>query len=154
MNSKIILSQSTFRTKVIKLYGSNCIVCGHNIVEAAHIVDKTLFDNGEYSKFCEYNGIPLCPNHHTIFDKNKLFFNINYFNESYFSNFINVNVYENNNFIGTSKIHSNAIIYFIWRYYKYNHQDSYMNNILDSIKNISRIDNGYYYEKDGDAIMI
>jgi hypothetical protein len=145
----ITRTQSTFRIKVIKLYGSNCIICGNTTVEAAHIIDKANFGDDDYSKFCEYNGIPLCPNHHTDFDKYKIMFVVN---DEPNDEFIDADAYENHNFIGTCKIHCNSIKYIRWRKFK-NNDNNLADFILNLIKQVAYINYGFYYDKDNDAIM-
>ena len=145
----ITRTQATFRLKVIKLYGSNCIICKHNVVEAAHIVDKSHFDSEEYSKYSEFNGIPLCPNHHTNFDNNKIIFILQ---DSEYSEFIETHIYEDDSLIGITKIHCNAVNYFKWRHYKFIGH-SLMEELTHLIKKITQIKNGYCFDKEGDAIM-
>lgn len=58
---------STFRDSVISLHGAQCQVCGMEIcelIEAAHIVPVA--SNGIDHPS---NGIPLCPTHHSAFDR-------------------------------------------------------------------------------------
>ena len=55
-----------FREKVLSNHGSICFCCDISIeklIEAAHIIPVE--DNGNDEV---YNGIPLCPTHHTAFD--------------------------------------------------------------------------------------
>lgn len=50
------------------LKGKSCVICGFNrAVEMAHIIPAR--DGGTYE---EENLMPLCPNHHYLFDNNKL----------------------------------------------------------------------------------
>ena len=59
-------NQAKFHFDVISLYGMECAVCGikHKpVIEAAHILPKS--NNG--SDHPE-NGLPLCSNHHALFD--------------------------------------------------------------------------------------
>ena len=45
----------------------SCLICGNNLIEWAHIIPKA---NGGKGLF--QNRVPLCPNHHTLFDKGEL----------------------------------------------------------------------------------
>ena len=59
-------NQAKFHFDVISLYGMKCAVCGikHKpVIEAAHIFPKA--NNGSDHPG---NGIPLCANHHALFD--------------------------------------------------------------------------------------
>ncbi len=59
--------QAKFSFRVKRLYGAECAVCGirHKpVIQAAHILPKA--NNG--SDHPE-NGLPLCSNHHALFDK-------------------------------------------------------------------------------------
>ena len=56
-----------FRENILKKHGSVCICCGismEKLIEAAHIVPVENKGNDDVD-----NGIPLCPTHHTAFDK-------------------------------------------------------------------------------------
>lgn len=64
-NSKKAKRSASFKSDVIREYGSKCAVCGATApVEGAHIIPKS--KHGECNV---YNGLPLCKNHHYIFDK-------------------------------------------------------------------------------------
>jgi len=61
------LRSSSFRDSVINAHSAECQVCGMNIVdliEAAHIVPVANDGVDEPS-----NGLPLCPTHHSAFDR-------------------------------------------------------------------------------------
>lgn len=66
-------TKSTFRSRSVKgrtkiLYSNSCYLCGWSRhVEYAHIVPARL--NGTIKLD---NIVTLCPNHHTLFDRNKL----------------------------------------------------------------------------------
>jgi len=66
--NKVIRRDPDFRFGVLKRYGTKCAVCSisiEDIIEAAHIVEKK--DKGSDDI---RNGIPMCANHHTLFDRN------------------------------------------------------------------------------------
>lgn len=72
-NNKVFRRDPDFRFGILKRYGTKCAVCSisiEDIIEAAHIVEKK--DKGSDDI---RNGIPLCANHHTLFDRH--FFSIN-----------------------------------------------------------------------------
>lgn len=81
-NKKTVIQKSTarpnqgkFHFQVIKLYGQECAVCGINhktVIEAAHILPKA--NNGSDHPG---NGIPLCANHHKLFDNHRFTIDIN-----------------------------------------------------------------------------
>lgn len=49
----------------------NCIVCGRSQnVQAAHVKDDSTFDDTEDDR--TRNIVPLCGNHHTMFDNGKI----------------------------------------------------------------------------------
>jgi hypothetical protein len=152
--NKIIKSQPAFRSNLLELYGNICLICNHTNVEAAHIVDKALIEDGAYSKFCPYNGIPLCPNHHTEFDRRVINFNLWNINDYLESNeeYAEINVFRNNIFVKTIKLHRNSYIFLLWR----KMQDDVKNSsaILNIIQNIRNIQYEYLFDQDGDAIMI
>ncbi len=66
---ELAVRNGKFRKLVLKAYDSKCGVCGLDlgIVEAAHIVPVAENGTDETS-----NGVALCANHHTAFDKNIL----------------------------------------------------------------------------------
>jgi hypothetical protein len=62
--------QAQFRASVFARYSPRCVFCGYEIreaLEAAHIVGK-----GEQGSDDARNGLPLCRNHHRLFDLNLL----------------------------------------------------------------------------------
>lgn len=145
-------SQGTYRTNVIGLYGKKCLVCDNSIVEACHIVDSCLFTEHEYSKYNEYNGIPLCPTHHTSYDKNIISFNsIN--NTENTQEYIDVEIYEKNKLLKTIKLHINTSVYLRWRTLKYRYPNL-GKEYLHELKKICTMDNGFCYDYEDAAIML
>lgn len=68
-------NQTKFRYGVLKKYGKACIVCDFNIeeaIEAAHIIPK-----GNKGTDDIRNGLPMCANHHRLFDSNFFAFDNN-----------------------------------------------------------------------------
>ena len=56
---------NTFKDDIFREYGKQCAVCQMNAAtEAAHIIPVS-----NYGGCTIYNGIPLCKNHHSTFDK-------------------------------------------------------------------------------------
>lgn len=65
---KVRRNQTKFRYGVLKRYGTICSVCNFNIeeaIEAAHIIPK-----GSKGSDDLRNGLPMCANHHRLFDAN------------------------------------------------------------------------------------
>ena len=65
---KVRRNQTKFRYGVLKRYGTICSVCDFNIeeaIEAAHIIPK-----GSKGTDDLRNGLPMCSNHHKLFDAN------------------------------------------------------------------------------------
>ncbi len=63
---KIRGNQEKFRFDILKIYGNSCCVCGFNkekAIEAAHIIPKS-----EKGTDDPRNGLPMCANHHRLFD--------------------------------------------------------------------------------------
>lgn len=72
---KIRRNQQKFRYGVLKRYGKTCSVCDFDIedaIEAAHIIPK-----GSRGTDDIRNGIPMCANHHKLFDANYFAFDEN-----------------------------------------------------------------------------
>lgn len=47
-----------------------CVVCGEKITDDAHVRDRTAFPDDLDDRI--FNIIPMCPNHHRLFDKGKI----------------------------------------------------------------------------------
>lgn len=65
---KVRRNQTKFRYGVLKRYGTICSVCNFDIeeaIEAAHIIPK-----GSKGSDDLRNGLPMCANHHRLFDAN------------------------------------------------------------------------------------
>lgn len=58
-----LLSRDTFREKVFDRDGGKCVYCGEPAVDAHHIIDRSLWDNGG---FYLDNGVSLCETHHMM----------------------------------------------------------------------------------------
>ena len=57
---KNVEKSTSFRGRLLKKYGHQCVICGYDkFVEAHHIIEQS--KNGESSI---RNGVLLCPNHH------------------------------------------------------------------------------------------
>ena len=66
--TKVRPNQQKFRYECFKNYGSKCAVCSithPKLLEAAHIRSKEFNGSDDWR-----NGMILCRNHHTAFDKN------------------------------------------------------------------------------------
>lgn len=57
----ILLTREEFKRCVFERDQNKCIVCGQPAVDAHHIIDRSLFDNGGY--YID-NGVSLCSEHH------------------------------------------------------------------------------------------
>ncbi|MCK9447141.1 hypothetical protein M0Q50_09845 [bacterium] len=57
----ILLNRNDFRESVFKRDNHKCVVCDQPAVDAHHIIDRSLFDDGGY--FID-NGVSLCEKHH------------------------------------------------------------------------------------------
>ncbi|QNI99440.1 HNH endonuclease family protein [Synechococcus sp. A15-62] len=67
LQTKVRVRDSGFREAVFALHGTTCLCCDFSIksvLEAAHIVPVSEQGSDE-----PRNGIPLCPTHHSAFDK-------------------------------------------------------------------------------------
>lgn len=65
---KVRRNQTKFRYGVLKRYGTICSVCDFDIeeaIEAAHIIPKESKGTDDLR-----NGLPMCSNHHKLFDSN------------------------------------------------------------------------------------
>lgn len=56
-----LLTRENFKKLVFERDHGLCVVCGDPAVDAHHIIDRSLFENGGY--FLD-NGVSLCANHH------------------------------------------------------------------------------------------
>ena len=61
-----LLSRDEFRTKVFERDHGKCVVCPADAVDAHHILDRSLWDNGGYYLS---NGVSLCSVHHLDAEK-------------------------------------------------------------------------------------
>ena len=57
----ILLNREEFKQLVFKRDNCQCVVCQNDAVDAHHIIDRSLFENGGY--FID-NGVSLCEKHH------------------------------------------------------------------------------------------
>lgn len=57
----ILLNRDTFRNAVFERDNYKCVVCGETAVDAHHIIERKLFDDGGY--YID-NGVSLCGKHH------------------------------------------------------------------------------------------
>lgn len=155
--------QQKFRDGILQLYGKRCLICKHDQVEAAHIVDYSVVNDGVYrAQYDPYNGIPLCHNHHSLFDKRKIYIQPwnpefyardNYLDDTFmvgcddyatvlvqFSSELNVEP-------TTIQVHRNAYMYLKWREHELINP-ILANHTLDKIKKIARIMFELTYEQD------
>lgn len=65
-----LIRSATFRKRVVEAYGGRCAMCGFNfsMVEGAHIYPA----NAPGSPDEVWNGLALCGNHHTAFDRHRI----------------------------------------------------------------------------------
>lgn len=61
MKSSILLDRDIFRNSVFSRDNNQCVICKKPAVDAHHIMERRLFDDGGY--YLE-NGASLCANHH------------------------------------------------------------------------------------------
>ena len=61
VNGRTVLSRDTFRESVFARDAHKCVVCGSPAVDAHHIMERRLFDNGGYMLD---NGASVCTGHH------------------------------------------------------------------------------------------
>lgn len=67
------LGQKNFRNRVLGLWGGRCVLTGHSAhVEACHLKPHSLC--GEADRMNPYNGIPLSPSPHKLYDNRKISF--------------------------------------------------------------------------------
>ena len=152
MDTSITKTQATFRTNLIKVYENKCSICDHTTVEACHIVDSAMIEPSTYSKYCIYNGLLLCPNHHTEFDKRLITIDLWNYSDLYSNDeFIEVDIKKNQMLIKRIKVLRGAFIYLLWRMCE--EKDS-GKDILSTIKRIRYVNKEYYFEDDWSAIMI
>ena len=175
--------QQIFRKAMLQIYGAKCLFCGHDDVQAAHLVDCALFKHSDadyYSQYDPYNGIPLCPNCHLSFDKRMTYIQpwnplmhtmsptSDYMNlqedisdsmdvQEDVSDFTNVIVHFTNKQGDLSakiiEIHRNAYVYLVWR----EHQtlnSSLTSIVLAEIKRIDHMVLEKIYAKDGSEIIL
>jgi hypothetical protein len=57
----MFLSRESFKEKVFERDGHKCVVCGDKAVDAHHLIDRSLWDDGGY--YLD-NGVSLCADHH------------------------------------------------------------------------------------------
>lgn len=60
-NTQILLSRDDFRAQVFGRDGGLCVMCQEKAVDAHHIIDRSLFDDGGY--YLD-NGASVCQEHH------------------------------------------------------------------------------------------
>lgn len=58
---QLLLDRDSFRVGVFLRDGHKCVVCGKRAVDAHHLIERRLFDNGGY--YLD-NGVSLCGEHH------------------------------------------------------------------------------------------
>lgn len=58
---EILLNRDNFRNLVFERDNNKCVVCGKPAVDAHHIIDRALWDDGGYYLS---NGVSLCSEHH------------------------------------------------------------------------------------------
>lgn len=63
MDTSRLLSRDAFRESVFSRDGGACVLCGRPAVDAHHIMERRLFDNGGY--FLD-NGASVCADHHLL----------------------------------------------------------------------------------------
>lgn len=69
MKTRHLLSRDEFRTKVFQRDGGLCVVCKSPAVDAHHIMERRLFEDGGY--YLD-NGVSLCESHHLEVESTKL----------------------------------------------------------------------------------
>lgn len=61
MSTQILLTRDEFKERVFARDGGKCVFCGNPAVDAHHIIERRLFDDGGY--FLD-NGASVCAEHH------------------------------------------------------------------------------------------
>ena len=57
----VLISKNEFKNQVLQSLNGKCACCNDKAVDAYHILDRSLWDDGGYYK---NNGAPLCLAHH------------------------------------------------------------------------------------------
>lgn len=64
-----LLTRESFREQVFSRDNGKCVICGEKAVDAHHIIDRALWEDGGYYI---QNGVSLCANHHWQAEKTLL----------------------------------------------------------------------------------
>jgi hypothetical protein len=67
--NQTLLNRTEFKESVFKRDNHKCVICGKPAVDAHHIIDRSLFDDGGY--YLD-NGVSLCFEHHMLAEETEI----------------------------------------------------------------------------------